>query len=591
MFPHQAHESTTRIDRSSLKSGALAALATIGLLVAGCGESGSESDSTVAATTTSNGEPATQPRLKAVTEKGSVSPKTPTVSKPGTPKQPTAPGSLVTAPQPAVSPGTPRATAASPIRFEPDPLNLGEMTADVAKTGTVTIVNTSDVPVTITKAVPGCGCTTLGWPKEPIPAGGSADIDITLKPGAKQGVTLRKRVTFQLDGYPSQVLRVEGDVAEYVSIKPDIVPARVEEEPLSEKIVLTSVDGTPFVITAANPAVVSGFSEEPALTHTLQMDWVAWEEAGRPVKVAFNLDHPKAKQVTTLVKRKSLASRANNVGNKPSSPSNIRQINDLSGAARSGDLARIKLLVANGADPSASDTNGGRTPLHWAVKGNHFEVVEYLIEAGADIDAGERAGKTPLDFAAESGQVKMTQFLVDAGADVNKRDLIGGNSALWAAGLGTPETLAIVVEANADIEVKDINGLTPLAWAAQTGETESMRILVEAGADVNAVDLHNGESILMRAARSGKLESVQLLLDQKANTKVRTKAGANTIQIASEYSNAPIVALLVENGLDPNERDARGWTALDYANNRVDDARFAVIEYLTPLVNKAGATE
>ena len=166
------------------------------------------------------------------------------------------------------------------------------MTADVAKTGTVRIVNTSDSPVTITKAVPGCGCTTLGWPKEPIAPGASADVDITLKPGPKQGVTLRKRVTFQLDGQPSQILQVQGNVAEYVSVKPDILPARVEEEPLSSDIVLASVDGTPFTITSTNPDVMSGLSTEPALVQTVQLDWAAWEEAGRPVKVAFMLDHP-----------------------------------------------------------------------------------------------------------------------------------------------------------------------------------------------------------------------------------------------------------------------------------------------------------
>ena len=92
MFPHQAHASTLRIDRSSLKTGTLAALATLGLLVAGCGESGSDSDSTVATTTVPSGEAATKPTLKALTEKVPVAPKTPVVRKPGSPKQPAAPG-------------------------------------------------------------------------------------------------------------------------------------------------------------------------------------------------------------------------------------------------------------------------------------------------------------------------------------------------------------------------------------------------------------------------------------------------------------------------------------------------------------------
>jgi ankyrin repeat protein len=569
---------------------ALLGATTLSILVAGCGDSGSEPTTAAAkpelsapAQKSGGGSVAAPSQIAADQEKrlGATNPKT---------KPKPAPAATVGATASKAAPPKPVDPAgASPIRFEPDPLDLGEMTADVAKTGTVRIVNTSDSPVTITKAVPGCGCTTLGWPKEPIAPGASADVDITLKPGPKQGVTLRKRVTFQLDGQPSQILQVQGNVAEYVSVKPDILPARVEEEPLSSDIVLASVDGTPFTITSTNPDVMSGLSTEPALVQTVQLDWAAWEEAGRPVKVAFMLDHPKAAQVSTLVKRRSLNARQPNAP----SPTNAAksQINDLSGAARSGDLTRVKLLIADGADPNAPDSNGGRTPLHWAVKGNHIEVATFLLESGADIDKGERAGKTALDFAAESGQVEMTQFLVDAGADVNKRDLIGGNSALWAAGLGTPQTLEILVKANADIEVKDINGLTPLAWAAQTGETQSMQILIDAGADVNVVDLLNGESILMRAARSGKVESVQLLIDRNADTTTKTKMGASTLQIASEYGNVDIVKLLVESGLDPKSKDARGWTALDYAKNRVDDSRFAVIEYLTPMVGSEESSD
>ena len=73
--------------------------------------------------------------------------------------------------------------------------------------------------------------------------------------------------------------------------------------------------------------------------------------------------------------------------------------------------------------------------------------------------------------------------------------------------------------------------------------------------------------------------------DIRDHSGIKTKMGASTLQIASEYGNAQIVKALVDAGLDPKATDARGWNALDYANNRVDDSRFAVIEYLTPLVD------
>jgi ankyrin repeat protein len=123
-----------------------------------------------------------------------------------------------------------------------------------------------------------------------------------------------------------------------------------------------------------------------------------------------------------------------------------------------------------------------------------------------------------------------------------------------------------------------------------------MKILIDAGADVNATDNLNGESVLMRAARSGKVESVNLLLANGTDTSLKTKLGGNALHIASEYGSAAIVKILVEGGLDPRQIDSRnpGWNALDYAKNRVDEGRFQVIEYLTPLVAEpaeAPATE
>ena len=479
-------------------------------------------------------------------------------------------------------------TTAGPIKFSPDPLDLGEMTAGVAKTATVTLMNESEEAVTITKAIPGCGCTTLGWPKDPIPPGGSADIDITLKPGPKQGIRLKKRVTFQIEGHPSQVLNVEGDVAAYVTIKPDIISARAEDADQSEDIVLASADGTPFKVIGIEPPVVLDAGQDASLEHTMHLDWEAWEAANRPVKIAFKTDHPKASQVTALVKRRPNAPKLPNqpVVNAPS-------INDLSGAARAGDANRVKLLLAEGKDPNQSDAAGGRTALHWAVRNGNIEIVDILIKGGADLNKGDQAGKTALSHAAESGKVDLTRKLIESGADVNKRDLVGGNSVLWAAGLGNADTLAIVVEAGGNVDVKDINGLTPLQWAAQTGKTDSMKILIDGGADVNATDSLNGESVLMRAARSGKTESINLLLDNGADPLIKTKLGGNALHISSEFGNVEIVKILVERGMDPKAVDMRnpGWNALDYAKNRVDEGRFQVIAYLTPMVEEPATEE
>ena len=94
------------------------------------------------------------------------------------------------------------------IVFDPPVADMGEMIADVAKSMTVKIKNVTEKPIRITKAIPGCGCTTPNWPKDPIAPGATGDCEITLRPGSKQGIKLSKNVTFQIENHAPVVLTV-----------------------------------------------------------------------------------------------------------------------------------------------------------------------------------------------------------------------------------------------------------------------------------------------------------------------------------------------------------------------------------------------
>jgi ankyrin repeat protein len=97
-------------------------------------------------------------------------------------------------------------------------------------------------------------------------------------------------------------------------------------------------------------------------------------------------------------------------------------------AAKTGQLEKIKLLLA--ADPKlvhARDSDGS-TPLHCATWKGHPEVVALLLDAGADVNArnnNEHWGTTPLHAAAHANQASIAQMLIDHGADLKARDLTG----------------------------------------------------------------------------------------------------------------------------------------------------------------------
>lgn len=87
-------------------------------------------------------------------------------------------------------------------------------------------------------------------------------------------------------------------------------------------------------------------------------------------------------------------------------------------AASAGDLARVNDLIERKYPLNRFD-DLRKTPLHYAVEDNRLEVVQRLIEAGANVNAHDERwnGNTPLSDNAGECTYEMAKVLVDAGAD------------------------------------------------------------------------------------------------------------------------------------------------------------------------------
>lgn len=99
-------------------------------------------------------------------------------------------------------------------------------------------------------------------------------------------------------------------------------------------------------------------------------------------------------------------------------------------AAGEGDLASVKLLIANGAN--VNEKVDGFTPLHTSAERGHKDVVELLIQNGADVNAKGNQNWTPLHLAATAGRRDVAEILIAKGADVNAKDLDGRSPLWWA---------------------------------------------------------------------------------------------------------------------------------------------------------------
>lgn len=88
-------------------------------------------------------------------------------------------------------------------------------------------------------------------------------------------------------------------------------------------------------------------------------------------------------------------------------------------AAAEGDISTVKRLIEKDYDVNAFDEDLSLTPLHYAAKGEHLEIVKYLLSVGADVNAHEEAriGETPLGEVAANCSYEVAELLITAGAN------------------------------------------------------------------------------------------------------------------------------------------------------------------------------
>lgn len=272
-------------------------------------------------------------------------------------------------------------------------------------------------------------------------------------------------------------------------------------------------------------------------------------------------------------------------------------------AAQAGSVEKVRSLIHAGADinattgESAPDLFTGYsaqeswyfTPLHLAAVWNRADVVELLLNSGADYTTGEytpysyalscnnldcarvfirynadtgAGGITPLVRAVILDDRAAVKKLVTDGADVNERSYVDRTALMFAS---TSETAEILINAGADPNLIDMFNSSALWNMANSGYVEPAKfILVKFSG--SGLDMENhgsyGDTPLMRAAMMGHIGMARLLLSYGANINAVNNYGTTALILAAAEGHVDMIRFLVSNGADINAKNDNGDTAL-----------------------------
>jgi 60kDa lysophospholipase len=170
-----------------------------------------------------------------------------------------------------------------------------------------------------------------------------------------------------------------------------------------------------------------------------------------------------------------------------------------------------------------------------------IEAVERMIGGNISIDMGDYDGRTALHLAAADGQLNMVQFLIDNGADVNVSDRWGATPLQDAIRHHQDDIVKILQAAGGNAQK---SGLTrSFCQAVASGKFEEVEAVYAHGANPSEADC-DGRTPLHLAASYGFIEIVEFLIKSGARRNMKDRWGATPLDDAKRYNHQTIISIL-----------------------------------------------
>jgi peptide-methionine (S)-S-oxide reductase len=256
---------------------------------------------------------------------------------------------------------------------------------------------------------------------------------------------------------------------------------------------------------------------------------------------------------------------------------------------RAKSLEMTRILLDRGVDPNACPAP--RKPLHLAAYYSLADIIELLIERGADVNFLNPLGERPIDLVdayeprpiGDEQSRRSREALIRAGATYDIHA---------AVRTGDVELVRPMLDADPAL-VNTPQPWNPLFTAARAGRVEVAKLLLDCGANVNGTN-DKGNTPLWFACQSpanaeDRLAVATLLLDRGARVNAICEDGSTALHFAAWRGPTGMVELLLSRGAKEWIGDKDNKKPIDYARNGGQSAdKEKIIELLDrPVIRDA----
>jgi ankyrin repeat protein len=273
-------------------------------------------------------------------------------------------------------------------------------------------------------------------------------------------------------------------------------------------------------------------------------------------------------------------------------------------------VEEAQCLLHENISPDINSLNFGITALHAACQGSKLEVAEFLIHAGANIEAISDDGMNPLHYAILFENIEIAKLLINSSKDpktyVNiptlaRRSVAHGpreTSLHLACQTKNLELVKFLIRVEADPNLISLDGLNALHYAVQSGNLDTVQFLIESSQtpmdyvhskvqdDIKNTSLH-------LAAQYKQFKLIEYLLSVKADIFQANSLGENAIHLCCGVSESESMRYLIcqfPKLIDKSTNEGATYLSITAERDQGEDIKWLLEQGANPQIKIAGHT-